>query len=313
MKPTLARYALSALLTTLVGCSQPVKHDDERTNIEPHPAAEPPLIRDAALAEISGLAASHYSDSHFWVHNDSGGKATLYRITTTGALDGHLDVTGTRNTDWEDLAAFEKNGRGYFIIGDIGDNRGQRETIQLHIIAEPDPTQTDLTKGINVEPEYSLTVRYVDGSRDAEALAVDTQTDSIYILTKRDSPPRLYRLPLGSSEAPVVAELITELPQHPQPTLAEVLMDPRFGPYRYSPTSMDIDTAGTQAIVLSYHHVFVYRRTNGESWIQAFQKQPALLSNHSLRQAEAISFIQHGDKILFTSEAIPAPLIFISK
>jgi len=99
-------------------------------------------------------------------------------------------VLGARNRDWEDLAAFTWRDRNWIVIGDIGDNAARRRAVRLHLLPEPGPEDT------TARPVASLTLMYPDGPRDAEGLAVDATTGTLYVLSKRDRPNRLYQLPL---------------------------------------------------------------------------------------------------------------------
>ena len=48
-------------------------------------------------------------------------------------------LEGVPKTDWEDIAAFELDGRTYLLVADTGDNGGLRKTLQLHVVEEPAP------------------------------------------------------------------------------------------------------------------------------------------------------------------------------
>ena len=58
----------------------------------------------------------------------------LHRDLAARLAHRELRVAGARNTDWEDLAAFELDGRHYLLIADTGDNGGLRRTLQLHVV-----------------------------------------------------------------------------------------------------------------------------------------------------------------------------------
>src|SRR5262245_57450214 len=59
-------------------------------------------LRDAAVAELSGLARSHRYGDLLWGINDSGNPAVLVAIAPGEGIRGQVAVEGAANTDWED-------------------------------------------------------------------------------------------------------------------------------------------------------------------------------------------------------------------
>ena len=286
-----------------MACSNSVSGEPENLALQRSVAQ----ITDPELAEISGITASTRIKDHFWVINDSGNKPELYLINPVGQRVGELTVAGVKNYDWEDLAGIHINGQPYLLIADIGDNFAQRDILYLHFVAEL--AIQEWPKERIVQPNFSIPFVYEDGARDAEAIAVDPATNQIFILTKRDSSPRLYTVPLDTSGRQVTAHLVATLDQHPKPSLGDIISDPRFGPYRYSPTAMAFSPAGDKAAVLGYHQLFLYQRDSNQSWPEAFARSPRVLWQHNLKQAEAATFTVDGNSVLVTSEKLPAPLI----
>ncbi len=303
--------AAVALLGMTAGCSwasSPIPADQNFTGTVRK-------ITDSALSEISGMAASSHSQKRYWLINDSGNRPRIYQVNKKGKLTGQITVAGVRNTDWEDLSRFSFKHKSYLLIADVGDNFGDRKYVQLHWINEPKNQHGNKSKPwkMTVSPVETLTVKYEDGPRDAEAVAVDSNNKHIYIITKRDKPPRLYRLPLRKSKNVVIARFMTTLDRHPKASIKDILSSPRFGPYRYSPTALDFSPGGQSAAILTYHNLFLYTRKADESWQQAFMKKPKILIKHQLKQAEAVSFSYSGSQIVFTSEKLPAPLVFLDR
>jgi hypothetical protein len=109
------------------------------------------------LTEASGLVLSR---GLLWTHDDSGGPATLFALTTRGKLVRELPLAGATNVDWEDIAARA----GTLYAGDIGDNAQTRPEIAVY-------------RGTR-----RIALRYPDGPHDAEALLVDGRT--LVIVTK---------------------------------------------------------------------------------------------------------------------------------
>ncbi|MCG8383025.1 MAG: hypothetical protein MJA28_12585 [Gammaproteobacteria bacterium] len=275
-------------------------------------AGEIHFIHDLELPEISGMAPSFYVADHYWMLNDSGRLPRLFLVSANGNVIARVDVESVENTDWEDLARFTHGGKSYLLIADVGDNLAQRSSVNLHWVEEPDLSQGVVPGVSAVKPVGSIRLRYEDGPRDVESVAVDEVAGWIYLLSKRDQPPRFYRLPLVSAPSEItVAMFVAELNKHPQPTIEEVMAKPRLGPFRYSPTAMDLSPNGQQLAVLGYNQVFLYSRDHDENWQEVFARSPEVLIRHQLRQAEAASFSRNGKKVIFTSEKLPAPILSV--
>jgi hypothetical protein len=105
--------------------------------------------------EASGLV---WSGGLLWTHDDSGGPATVFGLSTRGKLIRQIALP--QNVDWEDVAARGKT----LYVGDIGDNAMARPGIVVYRGSTP------------------IELRYPDGPHDAEALLVDGPR--IVIVTK---------------------------------------------------------------------------------------------------------------------------------
>lgn len=277
---------------------------------ESAPVARPfsPPIDAATLAEpqnreTSGLAASRRTPGLLWAHNDSGGEPALYALAPdTGDLRGKIRVRGVANVDWEDLAAFERDGEAWLAIGDIGDNHASRPSIQIHFLREPDAALLSPTKETEIAPAYTLRVVFEDLARDCEALAVDARESAVYLLSKREPVPRLYRLPLAPSKELVVARRVGTVPHLPPPDFLQRFLKTPTGRYRGEPTAMDFAPDGSAAVVLTYGDTLLFPRAAGESWAEALSKPPIVLTPHHLPQAEAACFSADGRAIFVASE-----------
>ena len=266
------------------------------------------LITDPALDEVSGLAVSHRHRNVIWVHNDGGSGAHLYAISGTGARLARIRVAGVANTDWEDLAGFELDGRHYLLIADTGDNGGLRQTLQLHVVPEPEA----VTDG-EVTPAWSIEFRWPDGPRDCEAVAVDATRGEILLVGKKRVPPDLFRLPLRPSDAGVLtAEPIGHLSGITQPTPEQVARSPRFGRFRAQISGADIRRDGRHLAILNYQIAYVYERAPGQDWGEATARAPIEVPYPWQPQAEAIGFDAEG-ALWIASERRPTPLLRLSR
>src|SRR5688572_7938470 len=80
------------------------------------------VFTDPELTEVSGLAASRAHPGIYWAQNDGDNGERLVAIRPDGSRVASLRVEGVRNTDWEDLDAFELDGKRYLLVSDTGDN-----------------------------------------------------------------------------------------------------------------------------------------------------------------------------------------------
>lgn len=265
------------------------------------PAIAAGTLADPALREISGIAASSHHNDRYWVHNDSGDGAFLYAIDVRGRRIGTAAIDGVLALDWEDIAAFERDGKPYLLIGDIGDNLKIRPEYELLAIEEPDLLPGDGTI-VHLRPAWRVRFAYDSGPHDAETLAVDAAHDAVWLIPKFIEPMTVFRLPLHPADDRV---------QTPQ-RLAE-LAPPLNLPAKpkFRPTSFDLSSDGRRTIVLGYRSAWVYRRDDGKSWAEAFTHAPEVLSTTAVRQPEAATFARDGRTLVITGEGVGATMLKI--
>jgi hypothetical protein len=295
MRRRVIRFFVAALLS--IACATAAEH----TFVAPVDAGElgaPPKL------ETSGLAASHRNAEVLWTHDDSGGAAALYAVKTTGQLVGVLHVKGAKNEDWEDLASYELGGKPWLLIADTGDNDAKRSHVLLHILEEPAIDRAEGANEWSARPARTLRVRYEDGARDCEAVAVDAKQRAIYLLTKRDEVKRLYCVALEpkDTDAIAIARFVTAIARLPQPTAEQRGIKGYLGRRRAEVTAMDFNADGSAAIVLTYGDLLLFARRANESWSESFSRAPRPLPSHGLIQAEAACFSVDGRHIFVAAE-----------
>jgi hypothetical protein len=150
-------------------------------------------LDEPTLDESSGLAFSGVRMGRVWSHNDSGGKPRLFAFdAATGRATGTSRLGGISAVDWEDMAAFRQDGVARVLVGDCGDNDAEREFILLHLFDEPDPDRSTV-----IRDTLTIRVRYPDGPRDCEAVAVDPDRRRIILVEKAMLPlAGIYLVPL---------------------------------------------------------------------------------------------------------------------
>ena len=286
-------------------------------------------LENPKITEASGLAPSRRADGILWVHNDSGNDPAIYAISPTGKHLGAVWPAGADNIDWEDIESFTLGGRAYILIADLGDNNAKRKNCSFYVIEEPDPAQLSPDKDLIVPVAWQVPVAYPDGPHDCEAVAVDPGSapdgseGKVYLLLKREYPPRLFTVPLKpASDAPannapaapaaIPAQLawqVGKLTAIPQPGSVQNLLPIPTGRYRGMPTGMSFSPDERFAVVLTYGDVLLYPRREGESWLAALLREPVILPPHKLGQAEGVCFSRDGKSIFVTEEAAHAPLL----
>ena len=265
--------------------------------------ADAGLLESPPRLEASGLAVSRRSPEVLWIHDDSGGAASLYAVTTTGKRVGTLQLQGVHNEDWEDIASYRHDGKAWLLVADTGDNDAIRPMVLLHLVEEPALEKLTPDTELRVRPTRTLRVRYPEGPRDCESVAVDPVEGAIYLLTKRDDPPRLYRVSLADPGSAISeAKFVCTVPAIIGKTSVDDFIKRIVGKKFSWPTAMDFSADGRTAVVLTYGEPLVFARTAGETWASAFQRAPIRLTFHGLPQAEAACFSDDGRTIFVASE-----------
>jgi hypothetical protein len=176
----------AATLFSLAGLALPVSASTSASQTQTGaqvPAADPTpgvkklfTIRDQRLRESSGLAKSQKHQGIYWTVNDSGDSARVFGIDTFGKVKAVL----TFKAQVRDVEAVAVDRDGTIYIADIGDNKLNRDMIEIYTIPEPD----QLADGDVRYHRYDFT--YPDGPHNAETLLVEPGTNQLYIVTKVD-------------------------------------------------------------------------------------------------------------------------------
>ena len=126
-------------------------------------------FKDKQITESSGLVA--LGGGLFVTTNDSGDSARVFTVDAHGRTVGVTTWPG----DAHDVEALAPAGGGEVWVGDIGDNRASRDSVQV--------TQVPVGRGdrASEEPVYDLV--YPDGPHDAETL-LSAPDGRLYIVTK---------------------------------------------------------------------------------------------------------------------------------
>jgi len=292
----LLRHVASIVVVLLLtSCATAQETSD--VNTSPH-AIQYGLARriarfaDKRINESSGIARSIANPGMFWTHNDSGDVPRLFLFDREGKTRATLVIEGAEAEDWEDMASFEREGRGYLLIGDFGDNRARRDRCTLYLVPEPKIKVGGEAVVVKAGPSVTIPFVYEDGPRDCEALAVDPANGTIYLISKtRDANCTVYSLPWPAGEAGTVLTARSAAKQKIAKT-----------------TAMDISPDGSRAIVLTYGEAYEFVRGESETWSEAFARKGRFVAMPGRKQGEAICYGADGITLYLTSEGEFRPL-----
>ncbi len=305
------KFALAALIILLTSCAGYDSAAQLAQTLHDAPVTSGQM-EHPDIDESSGLAASRIDPDVLWTFNDSGGAPLLFAVGKTGEHLGTFRVNGAKNRDWEDIAAFRKDGVSYLLIADVGDNLGSWRYSTLYVVREP-RVQTPVPRHpLPVPVAWTIRFQYEDGPRDCEAVAVDEAAGKILLISKRDIPPAFYTLPLApGDEAVQMAWKVSDATGLPRPNLMERGTSPFLGGYADMVTAMDVASDGSMALVLTYKNVYLFSRLAGEPWADVFRRSPKTIILPPLPQAEGACFALDGQTLFVSSEKSPAPLLQI--
>lgn len=264
-------------------------------------------LNDPRLGELSGLAASHSAPGFYWAHNDSGDIAQLYLLQPgSPQLQVHR-ITNAKAFDWEDIASFRDPGGSYLLVGDIGDNFAVRPMIEVYLLRE---SRHQGRPALRLLRRYNLV--FDGGPRDIEALAVDSAERMVYLLSKREVHPQLYRFSLDAlPERPVLLTTLGAITS--LPSIANHRPQRAGGISQHSPTGLAFAPDGQGAAISTLRDSYYFPRRPGQSWLEALNGNPQALKLPKLRQAEAITFSADGTKIIIGSEGLPTRLLTVRR
>ena len=244
------------------------------------------VVEAKQINEASGLAASRLFPGVLYTHNDSGDRGRVFAIDDQGALLATIVLNGVIARDCEDIAAGigPKEGAAYLYLADIGDNNAEHTNSRIYRFPEPEIRLSDRGRMIVLDTVETIAFAYPDGPRDAETLLSDPLTGDLFIVSKREEPCRLYRLPFPQKSGMVMtAEAVGALPL----TLA---------------VGGDISADGAEVLIKNYMTVFYWNREVQQPVTQALTALPTVIPYALEPQGEAIAWRGDGAGFYTLSE-----------
>ena len=254
-------------------------------------------LKSSLIDEASGIAASRKNTGVLWVHNDSGDSARVFAISTGGSLLGIYNITGAGARDWEDIAIGPgpDPNKDYIYIGEIGDNKARHSSVVVYQVPEPTVDCGQAPVDVNIGPAVSISLAYPDGPRDAETLIVDPITADIYIISKREMSPKVYRAAYPQSiSRTTTMELVAALP------LGWAV-------------GGDISPDGNLVIVKNNSRASVWVRPAGANLWEAFANPQCPVPLIPEPQGEAICFDADGCGYFTVSEKPYQPIYYFAR
>ncbi len=264
------------------------------------------ILESKELDEVSGIQSG--AGGRFFLHNDEG-SPSIYVADRDGRHLGKLRIRDAKNRDWEDITRIPGDDGPLLVLGDTGDNKARYKSIRLYFIAEPQPSANG-AYAEKVDLLHKLILRYPDGPRDCEAMAYDPASNMILLMSKRDHPPRLYGLPLAVALQADRTELqyLGDVAGFRPPTAADILTSKKRGQWISQPTGMDISSDGRRAAVITYRSLYLFERAEGESWAEAFLKEPLEIIGPPGLHDEAVTFGFETLDVFVSTERRPTPV-----
>ncbi len=249
------------------------------------------------LAESSGVAASRVNPGVFWTHNDSGDDARLFAFNAKGEILGDFDLDGD-NQDWEDICAFVRNGKGYLVAADTGDNARMRDDYVLYIYEEPKIPAAGGGKPAAPKLVETVEFSYGDGrSHDGESVAAEPDGWFLYMITRNRVGAECFAFKLARYED---AE---------KRTLKKKIVAEKIAVLNYRNISAaDISPDGSRMLLQTYGDAYEYSRKPGGSWKEALKGKPLEVVLPRRYKGEGATYSHDGKSIYLTTEGRNCPL-----
>ena len=249
------------------------------------------VIENKTINEASGIVASYRNKGLLWIHNDSGDANRIYAVDANGKGTREFYLEGANNRDWEAIGMATFPEGSFIYVGEVGDNNAAYSDCAIYRVPEPEITAS--TPQIRtLKNVQKISYKYPDGARDAEAILIDQSTKDIYIVSKRESTKRLYRLPYPQSYTQTTtAEFVQEL----------TTFSTGAGQQLYL-TDGNVSVDNQEIIIKSYFQIFHWRRATNETISNALKRNPTILPYSLEPQGEGVCFAQDGSGYYTISE-----------
>lgn len=230
---------------------------------------------DLARTEISDLAApvKAANDAYIWAIEDGNLPRFAAVNKATAAMAGNWTLDAVVANDVEAMASAKVGANNWLWLGDVGDNANAAATIKIHRCSEP--TITGSNGNLTGSEVITATCQYPAGNvpthKDCECILADPATGDIYVITKRITPIKIYRLPfLASYVGTQDLEHLGNLTNNAALNTISTTVSGNNG-YVVGGT---ISPDGTEIFLKSYDAIYYWKRVGSETILQALQRAP---------------------------------------
>jgi hypothetical protein len=246
------------------------------------------------LNESSGVAVSRFQPGVLWTHNDSGDRALIYATNLEGADLGRFRVRGADSEDWEDIALGpcpgDDDDSACLYIADTGDNEGKRSQGVLYVVAEPNVSSETAGEETRTKRAHQLRIRYPDGPKNVEALAVTPGGDVLLITKGSRGPVLLYTIPARKThERSVKLNAADTLPIFPARRFGNLV------------TAAAVSPSGQLLVVRTYTHLYFFEPDGDAGWRS--RGDPCGIGLRQ-PQGEAVGFLDDIEVVLTSESAL---------
>ena len=284
------RYFLPLILLACTACMEMISPSDSFNE-----AQDLGVIENTTVKEASGIVASYRNKGLLWTHNDSGDANRIFSMDASGKGTREFYLEGANNRDWEAIGMATFPEGSFIYVGEVGDNNAAFSDCAIYRVAEPEITAST-PKTNTLKNVQKISYKYPDGARDAEAILIDQNTKDIFIISKRESTKRLYRLPYPQSYTQVItAEFVQELTTFSMGSGTQLNL-----------TDGNVSIDNQEIIIKNYLQIFHWRRATNETIPNALKRNPTIIPYGIEPQGEGICFAQDGSGYYTISEEGPS-------
>lgn len=175
---------LAVVLNVFAAAVQSQSPPDTPEIVAVNPFERIGILSSKKISESSGLACSHFLDDAWWTMNDSGHSSQIYLFGNRGQTLAICELLNAVNRDWEAMSSFQRDGRKFLMVADVGDNLSQRSECQLYVLEEP---KFESRPGKIFTGKFrarKFTFKYQDGPRNCEAVACQPDGSAVYLIEK---------------------------------------------------------------------------------------------------------------------------------
>jgi hypothetical protein len=259
------------------------------------------------IDEASGIAVSKTVQNRLYHINDSGDGPHFYSTDTKGGQTQKIRVSGLKGQDVEDLAYGKCGKANCIFIGDIGDNKERRSSIQIAVVQE------QAQFGSSVDAIKVITARYPDRAHNAESLALHPISGDLFIITKEmdrndiAKTAKIFKISAAAINNPITPTIMTEVGEINIPELIGGIKG--LSEYGKIATSFDISPDGKKFIILTYQLAIEVNFDltkqvvpNVKTWKLGLDF--GILQTVKLPQQEAITYHSNAQGVIYNSEFV---------